>query len=77
MKKVMKNFGAMFIGGLIMTSCSTLSYCECEEIASEAISASAGLSSNLDLDDLEDCAFSFCLVPTTGGTCDYQLNIQI
>ena len=22
-------------------------------------------------------AFSFCLVPTPGGTCDYQLNIHV
>lgn len=38
-----------------LTSCNKPTYCECEEISQKAIVASAGIPSNVDLDDLEDC----------------------
>jgi len=41
---------------LIFSSCSKPDYCECKVISREAIKASAGLPSDMDLDDLEDCA---------------------
>lgn len=41
---------------LIFASCSKPSYCECVGISREAIKASVGLPSDVDLDDLKDCA---------------------
>jgi hypothetical protein len=41
---------------LILASCSKPSYCECKDISREAITASVGLPSDVDLDALEDCA---------------------
>jgi hypothetical protein len=41
---------------LLLASCSKPSYCKCEDVSREAITASIGLQSDLDLDDLDDCA---------------------
>lgn len=35
--------------------CSSPTYCECVDISREAISASIGIPSDVDLDKLEDC----------------------
>jgi hypothetical protein len=38
-----------------LVSCNKPTYCECEDISREAISASIGIPSNVDLDKLGGC----------------------
>jgi hypothetical protein len=55
--KKMKKIKLLFLSTLLVfASCSKPSYCECNDIASEVISAHVGLKSDVDLDAAEDCA---------------------
>jgi hypothetical protein len=53
----MKKIKLLFLSTLLVfASCAKPSYCECVDISKEAIKASVGIKSNVDLDDFEDCA---------------------
>ena len=56
MKKMKKIKLLFLLTPLILANCSEPSYCECKDISREAIKASVGFPSDVDLDDLEDCA---------------------
>jgi hypothetical protein len=45
----------VIIGFIIATSCATPDYCECDQVSSDAIVASAGIPRDVDLGDLKRC----------------------
>lgn len=55
MKNKLKVSVLIFSFSSIM-GCSSPTYCECVDISREAISASIGIPSHVDLNKLEDCA---------------------
>jgi hypothetical protein len=57
MNNIARLYKIFLIGALFtLLSCSTPSYCECEEYSKQAVLASAGIPSDVDMGAVESCA---------------------